>query len=201
MTHKKLVVLDIDETLVHTTNNPLLEIKVNSGMCPITECYDFTFMIDKHRYWGKKRPHFDTFIKYIHTNFEIGIWSAGSEDYVVNVLMNTFPNDILQDILFVYTFASCQILQIESEMYIIKDLNRLWGLGNVIDEFRPYNNTNTIVVDDNPYTYSQNKDNAIGVNAWRFTMENALLDYDLLRVQSIISHIKNSNDVKEHLNK
>jgi TFIIF-interacting CTD phosphatase-like protein len=72
-----ILVLDIDETLVHSSTDSLYggEFKVGS-------------------YTVKTRPHLDKFIQYITNNpyYQAGVWSAGVTKYVNTIVEHIFPD-------------------------------------------------------------------------------------------------------------
>jgi TFIIF-interacting CTD phosphatase-like protein len=99
------LVLDIDETLVHSWQDPLfvkdLEIYTKHfakfyppGQDPI--CYSFSTERDDLEVWGLIRPHYREFIEYVTKTFDtIVIWSAGSDDYVRMVVKILFHSSKL----------------------------------------------------------------------------------------------------------
>jgi hypothetical protein len=85
------VVLDLDETLVHTFSSRdklTAELKANPDVADrlyTLECREGTF-------WGIKRPHLDEFMDYVADRFDhVGVWSAGTEGYVSEVVKAIQP--------------------------------------------------------------------------------------------------------------
>jgi RNA polymerase II subunit A small phosphatase-like protein len=72
-----LVVLDIDETLIYTTDTPP------------TTTWDFEIM----DYQVYKRPGLDSFLNNIRRHFDVGVWSSASDDYVNAIVEKIFPHD------------------------------------------------------------------------------------------------------------
>ena len=74
MTEKsnKLLILDLDETLIHATENKLE--------------FSEDFQFDK--YYVHKRPHLEAFLIDISKHFPIGIWSSADDDYVNEIVKN-----------------------------------------------------------------------------------------------------------------
>lgn len=72
-----ILVLDLDETLVHTERDPN---------------YKGDFSIDGYNV--RKRPYLDELIQYLTDNpyYQVGIWSAGVGSYVRSIVDNIFPN-------------------------------------------------------------------------------------------------------------
>ena len=74
---QKLLILDLDETLIHATKD-LLEIKWDFQIAP---------------YNIYKRPYLEQFIDEIKNHFKIAVWSSASDDYVQKVVSLIFPAD------------------------------------------------------------------------------------------------------------
>lgn len=78
MDNKILLVLDLDETLIHATATKLGD--------------DFAFQI--YHYYVYKRPGLDVFLRTCAANFQLAVWSSASDDYVAEVVKRIFPADI-----------------------------------------------------------------------------------------------------------
>ncbi|MEM8967696.1 MAG: HAD family hydrolase [Bacteroidota bacterium] len=74
---KILVVLDLDETLIHSTRSPK------------DDQWDFEI----YDYKVYKRPHLNAFLEEIKRNFRVAVWSSASDDYVNSVVRAIFPKD------------------------------------------------------------------------------------------------------------
>ncbi|WP_445458005.1 NIF family HAD-type phosphatase [Flavobacterium sp. HNIBRBA15423] len=92
----KLIVLDIDETLLHAKE------KV------IHDNFDFKIF----DYYIYKRPWLDEFLLEIKKHFKVAIWSSASDDYVAEIVSLIFPKDY--DLQFVWGRSKCT-LQIDSQ--------------------------------------------------------------------------------------
>lgn len=79
---KGLLLLDLDETLIHSERFPkdYLEEGQYSFKMP-TESDDI-------EYFTNKRPFLDEFINFAFENFDVGIWTASTEDYATIVAKN-----------------------------------------------------------------------------------------------------------------
>ena len=75
---RKLLVLDLDETLIFATPDPLVR--------PA----DFR-LFDYHIY---KRPFLEPFIDVVAQHFALAVWSSASDDYVELVVENIWPRHI-----------------------------------------------------------------------------------------------------------
>lgn len=80
----KCIVLDIDETLVHTSTN------FNAYSSYDKYKYAdriFKYTIDGFNYWSIKRPYLSMFLNFCFDYFKIvGIWSLGEERYVNKIV-------------------------------------------------------------------------------------------------------------------
>jgi len=66
VTHKALLILYLDETLIHSSSKEL------DRACDF-RVFDF---------FVYKRPHLDNFLYEAFSNYKVAIWSTGSDDYV-----------------------------------------------------------------------------------------------------------------------
>ncbi|MDT8853449.1 HAD family hydrolase [Paracoccaceae bacterium Fryx2] len=72
----KLLVLDLDETLVHATEVPL------------SREPDFSL----YGYCVYRRPCLDQFLQFCDAHFAVGVWSSAGDDYVQAMVREIFPN-------------------------------------------------------------------------------------------------------------
>ena len=92
MVHKrKLLVLDLDETLIHTAYSPILggQFIANSGLFYLYE-----------------RPHLKSFLDSILSEYDLAIWSASKAEYVKWVIKSTVL--CRYEYLFVNTRRNCK---------------------------------------------------------------------------------------------
>lgn len=152
----KTVVLDVDETLVHTEE----EIKNLEKMGVMTypalagETYIISLDNGKTELWGTKRPHLDEFLLFCFTYFDkVCVWSAGQRDYVHSIVDRLFAPFRKPDI--VMTFDDC--VQNKDGDWI-KPLDKFFNhpkaKGNIFPE-------DTYIIDDRTYTFEQNSDNGV----------------------------------------
>jgi len=72
---EKLIILDLDETLIHATKERL-------GI-------EEDFMFDK--YFVYKRPFLEQFLLELSADFKIGIWSSADDEYVADIANQIKP--------------------------------------------------------------------------------------------------------------
>lgn len=150
---KILVVLDLDETLLHTTSKTLQQ--------PVAFDYE-----DKKVY---ARPHLKEFLKLLQPHFLLAIWSSGSDDYVELMVEKMLPRDLPLE--FVWGRGHCTsrsnvelynqgyakaALEMEGHYHFIKPLKKLKRKGYSLDRI--------LMVDDSPYKCRDNYGNAIYVS-------------------------------------
>jgi RNA polymerase II subunit A small phosphatase-like protein len=126
MTRVRLIVFDLDETLVHATEVPLP--------------YAPTFQVG--RYFVYVRPFASELIKFCALRFEIGVWSSSSELYVERVTEELFGTTF--PVAFSWAVSQCvQKVDPKSNGYVyVKDLRKAMKYGFAPDEI--------IMIDDSP---------------------------------------------------
>ena len=75
MQEKALLILDLDETLVHATATQIRE--------------DFDFQV--YNYYVYKRPGLTKFLAHCGAHFTLAVWSSASDDYVQAIVKQIFP--------------------------------------------------------------------------------------------------------------
>ncbi|XVF87266.1 hypothetical protein PTKIN_Ptkin18bG0105300 [Pterospermum kingtungense] len=144
---KRTIVLDLDETLVHSTlNSP-----------PPT--YDFTIepTIDgvTMKFYVLKRPWVDEFLESISKKYEVVVFTAGVEQYASMLLDILDPKGLISHRLY---RDSCKQLVTGK---LVKDLSRIGrDLGKVV------------IVDDNPISYFLQRANAIPIKRFEAYVED-----------------------------
>ena len=137
-----LLILDLDETLIHATVNKLT----------IPE----HFLYEK--YYIYKRPYLDTFLKDISQHFTIGIWSSAGDTYVNEIVQRIKPEEINFEI--IWGRSRCTIKR-DYEMdnyYPEKRLAKLKKKGFSLEKI--------IIVDDSPEKSKSNYGNAIHIKEY-----------------------------------
>ena len=159
----KLLILDIDETLIHTEKFPANYLGEGE--------FDFKYQSSNkdYEYFTIKRPFIDEFL-----------WTAASKDYAENVLRNIGIDKSLLE--FFYTEENCTIkLDYETcNYYGEKNLNKIRKKG--------YNLEQTLIVDDIAKTAIHNYGNLIQIKPF---MTNRS-DTELLKLISYLEKIKNA---------
>lgn len=209
------IVLDVDETLVHTpddegkdsdrdklydleNNHPRgIElrgriIKVTSNDVGVKRGYGV-----KYNFPSILRPHLKEFLRFCFEYFRIvSIWSAGQRGYVHSIVRNIFRD--IHDPSFVYTRDQLKSMYDGSYEKPLMYLREIDPLANKY--FTP---ENTLILDDNYRTFAKvNPDNAIHIPAYIPEMnmeslmedENSLLEFKDWLMQP---KVMNTKDVRK----
>ena len=168
--YKKTLVLDLDETLVHSTLD-------GSG-----EHSDFVFPVSlgsiTHMVAVRKRPHLHTFLERMARHFEIVVFTASQQIYAEQLLDIVDPNG--QYIRHRIYRDSCVIW----EGNYLKDLT---VLGRDL--------AHTIIVDNSPQAFGFQLENGVPIKSW-YDDED---DVELLRLLPFLEELAHVDDVRPYL--
>ena len=163
---RKKLILDLDETLVH------------SGFNPFTRQSDISLQINIdgriHTINILKRPYVDEFLKEISNYYEIYVFTASMEEYASPVI------DLLDKNNFVKKKFFRQDCIFNNGLYI-KDLYK------VSNDLR-----DVIIIDNNPSSYVTNEDNGIPIKTWY----DDLNDNELIKLIPLLKYLSNVDDVR-----
>jgi len=137
--HKKCLVLDLDETLVHSSFKPI------SGA-------DFVIPVEiddqVHQVYVAKRPGVDQFLKRMAPLFEIVVFTASLAKYADPVLDLLDPDRLVRHRLF---REAC----VNHKGNYVKDLSKL---GRKLQHI--------IIIDNSPASYMFHPNNAVPIDSW-----------------------------------
>lgn len=171
--NKKLLILDIDETLLYATRQPLEE--------------NHDLMIAD--YFVYLRPHLNAFLKFCFENFEVAIWTSATQFYALSVQNKLYENPDFADkrLAFVWSRARCvQRLDYEyKDYYFIKDLKKVKKKG--------YKLKDIIMVDNTPRKLCRNYGNLVCVNDFLGNKN----DDELLKLMRYLVKLKNVDNVRK----
>lgn len=152
---KTLLILDLDETLIHAAEEPL------PGLEP-------DFILWNH-YYVYKRPFLKEFIDICAQHFELAIWSSASSDYVNKIVKTIIPKEV--ELAFIWsrkkcTFGTYPVSYLESSglAYDHYDLPRVWFKKLEKVKKRGYSLNKILIVDNSPEKVFYNYGNAIYVD-------------------------------------
>ena len=165
-TKKKTLILDLDETLVHSSFKPFYskpDIHLN-----------IKFDNEYHNVYVLKRPYVDEFLTTMAKYYNIIIFTASIKEYANPLLDMLDKNKCIQQRLF---RGDCK----EKDGLFVKDLS-------VIRQHLK----DLIIVDNNPVSYSVNVDNGIPIKTWHYDKR----DCELERLVPLLKYLVNVDDVR-----
>lgn len=176
----KCIVLDLDETLIHSKANTLTK---KGSKVPIHH-----INIEGDPWTVIERPHLKDFINFIHKYFDLVIvWSAGTYEYVHAICRLIFP---YYDECIIYTRDDCvyengnyikPLIELEKNEYLLSPIMNLRTM---------------IVVDNLGDTFVKNVSNAIHIPNFEPEMSELIQirDVDLLRLITFFSELNRDID-------
>jgi carboxy-terminal domain RNA polymerase II polypeptide A small phosphatase len=136
--HPKLLVLDLDETLVHATETPL------AG--------DADFRAGPYHVY--LRPHVQSFVNAVFADFKVGIWTASGDAYATQIVERVFTGRPLE---FVWSSRRCTVARdwTTGKYQTLKNLRKLKRKGYPLEAI--------IAVDDTPAKHARSYGNLVAV--------------------------------------
>jgi Dullard-like phosphatase family protein len=168
----KLLILDLDETLIYATAEPLIR--------------NHDFMID--RYHVYVRPHVSHFLEACLNLFTVGIWTSATADYAEEAINHIFGNP--SRLAFVWSRERCtRRLDTESqEIHFVKNLKKVRQLGFSLDQ--------VVIVDNDPHTFADNYGNGIPIIAFHGAPDDDELPR-LLKYLEYLASVENIRKVEK----
>ena len=167
---KKTLILDLDETLVH------------SSMNPFHKCADITLPLNfngkRFFIYVLKRPFLEQFLTEMNLIYDIIIFTASLPEYSEPLLDIIDKNKVIK---YRLNRSHCRHYQ---NIYI-KDLK-------VINR----NLKDMIIIDNNPESYLMDKENAIPILTW----EDDENDNELIKLIPVLKYLAEVNDVRTVIN-
>ncbi|MGB7440033.1 MAG: HAD family hydrolase [Coleofasciculaceae cyanobacterium] len=170
--YDKLLVLDLDETLIYSTPRPLARNP------------DFWVL----GYYVYKRPGVDEFLSACMSWFEIAVWTAASSSYAHQIVKNIFPDPT--QLKFIFTGERCR-LQLDRDSGVYQSIKSLKKI-----KIKGYSLKKVLAVDDKPESFSDNHGNGILVKGYNGEAEDRELIL-LLKYLKMIGQVKNVRKVKK----
>ena len=165
---KLFLILDIDETLVYSSEKPLNrkeDLKVE-------------------HYYIYKRPFLSGFIEYALENYLVAVWSSSSKIYCDAVVDEIIP--IPEKLEFIWSRERCtrRFDPDRHDYYWIKDLKKVKKKG--------YDLEKTLIIDDSPEKLSRNYGNHIRVPPFAGESQDNIL----LLLQDYLSNLTSTENVR-----
>jgi TFIIF-interacting CTD phosphatase-like protein len=164
----KLLILDLDETLIFATKRKLSRVE------------DFRV----GSYLVYQRPGLRRFLKFVFDYFKVAVWTSSSTIYANEVAGAIFEN--LEKLQFVWTQGRCtwKLDPDSGEGHWIKDLKKVKRLGFSLESI--------VVIDDSPEKLKRSYGNTIYVTPF---MGDAL-DQELRKLQAYLHWLKDVPNVR-----
>jgi len=207
----KCIVLDLDETLVHSCSDPdidlLKELKIftDPSLLDVRQrCYKITMddvvhkrgTGDKTEMWGIFRPGVREFLIHCFTYFKIVIiWSAGRKNYVHTIVDQLFAD--LRRPHIIWTFNDIEKLPNGT---LIKPLNKLIEKVPGLKKYMSLENT--FIIDDRTSVFQEpNPENGIEIPAYKPSFNPKSLRGDDVSLKQLTNwfnkpEVINSKDVR-----
>ena len=178
--NKKILVLDLDETLIHSffesLENPDFEININ--------LYDEIKDIECNKIYVSKRPGLDIFFNELNKFYKIYIFSSSPQDYVSKITKEIDKNKI---ILKCFSKNDCLTvpggdhynIYIKDLLKIDKDLSKI------------------VILDDNITSFSLQTENGIPIKSWYGNKQ----DIELFKLIPLLKKLSNYKDVRKEIKK
>jgi len=166
---RKTLILDLDETLVHSTIKPIthhhliVDVIIDGVPCI---------------FYVIKRPHVDAFLKKVAEWYDVIIFTASMQQYADPLIDQLDTKRVVKKRLF-------------RESCVNKDGNFIKDLGLIKQDL-----TSTVIVDNSPIAYSHNKENAIPIDNWLGDNPN---DDALLNLLPFLNALRFTSDVRSIL--
>lgn len=202
----KCIVLDIDETLVHTFEEDnhyrlgdlklmedpsLIDLRSRLYVLPLVDL-SHTGDSTKSLYWGIMRPGLKDFLRFSSKYFQnVCIWSAGHKEYVEKVCTNIFRG--IQKPTIIFSNNDCEKIGSHNIKPLVKMFSHPSCLGMTPE--------NTFVIDDRASTFSQNPLNGIQIPPYepRDTIEGLRFEESSLKLLQdwlLLDEVANCPDVR-----
>ena len=170
--NKKTLVLDLDETLIHSAFEPFrpkddikLKMKIKN---------------EEYIIHVLKRPYLDEFLKIVTQKYEVVIFTASIPDYANPLLDQLDPFKKIS-----YRLFREHCTRTDNGLFI-KDLNKLGR-----------NLKDVIIIDNNPISYTLNKMNGLPILTWHSIQS----DNELIKLIPLLLYLTNVDDIRIVINK
>ena len=177
---KKNLVLDLDETLIHSFFNPI----ENSDFQLNIQIYDEINNKEYNKIYIKKRPGLNIFLNELNKYYKIYIFSSSPEDYVSEIVKNIDKKRIIVKF---FSKNDCLTIPGDDDFGIyIKDLKK-------IDK----DLSNILLLDDNITSFTLQTENGIPIKSWNGNDK----DIELFKLIPLFKKLSYYKDVRKEIKK
>ena len=136
---RKLLILDLDETLVFSTKQPL------------DHAHDFVV----GKYYVYRRPHLDAFLETVARWFDLAVWTSANVHYAAGTIRHLFPDASILEFAWSRSRCTRRFDHETHEEVWTKNLRKIKRLG--------YRLEHVLIIDDSPEKLNRNYGNHIRV--------------------------------------
>lgn len=166
---RPLLILDLDETVVSATHE-----EPRDG-------YDFRVF----RYFVKKRPHLDVFLRTVRQWYDLAVWSSSGEQYAAEVVRQALGGAAGMRFVWARPRCTARFDQETRELYYSKNLKKV--------KRRGFDLSRVVILDDSPEKVRQNYGNHLPLRPF----EGQPDDRELLDVLSFLENMKDHEDFRK----
>lgn len=191
---KKTLILDLDETLIHSLSRGSPR-SFNSSSASAPRMIEIKLNNVASLYYVHKRPYCDFFLKEISKWFELQIFTASVKEYA-DPIIDWLENDIVD---FTNDSGKSHVQppsKIFTRRYYRTDCTYREGVGYIKDlsKFFPKEEDlkHVIILDNSPISYALHEDNAVMIEGWI----NDQSDRDLVNLLPMLHSLSLCIDVR-----
>lgn len=151
-TDRILLILDLDETLLHARSERL------------ERAEDFCLF----DYYVYVRPHVERFLAECAAHFRLAVWSSASDDYVGEVVKRLFPRELTPEFVWGRSRCTFSIDKVQVREFGFVDPSNHYNYVKKLHKLKRkgYRLERTLIVDDTPAKCAHNYGNAIYVKEY-----------------------------------
>lgn len=181
-TRKKLVLLDLDNTLI--CSEDLDNVEDSEALEHAKKHLVNQKMVNYYQIF--ERPHLQEFLSFLFANFKVGVWTASSKDYAIFIVKNFIIKDYNDRKLDLFLCSHHCNVSKRNYKGVSKHLNLLSEKWKVADT------DNVILIDDLEELSEKQENTVITVKPFFYNSEFAHKDNELIELTKILEKIKSS---------
>ena len=165
---KLLLVLDLDETLIHVTT------REDVGRMPEHTIHGWPLY---------ERPHVQDFLDFCFSEFRVGVWTSASRSYAKGIVYKVFGDRVPE---FIWWDEKCT-QSFDSELlasFPVKDIRKLVNAG--------YSKDRILAIDDTPRKWQRSYGNYLQVKPFEGERDN-----ELEILMKYLPKLKNVENIRE----
>ncbi|EGW30805.1 uncharacterized protein SPAPADRAFT_142199 [Spathaspora passalidarum NRRL Y-27907] len=191
---KKILILDLDETLIHSLSKG----SPRSFTSSHSKMIEITLNNISSLYYVHKRPYCDYFLQEISKWFELQIFTASVKEYA-DPIINWLESDLIDSRKQKHKYTSAEDMpfspKVFTKRYYRNDCTYRPGVGYIKDLSKFIKDEelkNVLILDNSPISYSLHEQNAVTIEGW----VNDQTDRDLLNLLPMLHSLSLCIDVR-----